>query len=182
MNAKLPNLRKSSHPNYLDALNQTWEWVWRNIKSFDLRLHSVRNSLAAWINGYLSWRIKDLDIRSYANFLSLEELLQKNEEKSELASQLLGSSWATACCNPLENYIKQAEVEEIRRIGLALKEIIKADSQDRLKSIYLKERAECNCRMLSQRLLLKILRILWYCLVENCRSTLKRYYLTGRKM
>lgn len=152
---ELPGLLKSTHPNYLDALNETWEWVWRNIKSFELSLSSVRQSLVAWINGYLYWRIRDLYIGSYANFLSLEELLQKNEEELVLVAQLLGSSWNTASYSPLENYIKQSEIEETRRIGLALKETIKADLQDRLKSIYFKERADCNCKFMSQRLLLK---------------------------
>jgi len=152
---QLPRLLKSTHPNYLDALNETWEWVWRNIKSFELRFSSVEQSLVTWINGHLLWRIKDLYAGSYANFPSLEELLQKNEEELELVVQLLGSSWNTARCSPLENYINQSEIEETRRIGLALKDMIKADLQGRLKSIHLKERAECNCRFLSQRLLLK---------------------------
>lgn len=58
---RLPGLLKSRHPDYLHALNQTFEWISRNICStFKQRTPSLQGDLVKWINGYLYWRINDL--------------------------------------------------------------------------------------------------------------------------
>ncbi|MEM9925545.1 MAG: hypothetical protein AAF915_17635, partial [Cyanobacteria bacterium P01_D01_bin.50] len=58
---QLPGIKKDRHPDYLEALNKTWEWVCRSIEKFKVNPgDSLQNSLVKWINGYLKWRIKDL--------------------------------------------------------------------------------------------------------------------------
>ncbi|HAG84032.1 MAG TPA: hypothetical protein DCL61_23485, partial [Cyanobacteria bacterium UBA12227] len=56
----LPGLARSSHPDYLHALNRTYQWISQNIQNFQPRPPSVQESLVTWINGYLYWRIRDL--------------------------------------------------------------------------------------------------------------------------
>lgn len=152
---KFNGLLRCSHYDYLDALNRTWEWVCHNIKSFKPLLPSLEESLVSWVNSYLYWRIKDLRIENRRNFPSLEELMEKNEEESSLLNQLLESRWNIESCGWLENYIEQSDIQKIRQIGLALEQAVEADIQGRLKTIYLQEKSECNCKLLSQRLLFK---------------------------
>jgi hypothetical protein len=54
---RLPGLGTSSHPDYLDALNRTWEWVNRSIcQEFHLVKPSIQKRLLQWINSYLLHR------------------------------------------------------------------------------------------------------------------------------
>lgn len=55
---KLPGLLKSSHSMYLEALDQTWEWLSQNICNFIPSLRgTIQASLMKEINNYLAMRI-----------------------------------------------------------------------------------------------------------------------------
>ena len=152
---KFEGLFTCSHPDYLDALNRTWEWVCHNIKGFKPLLTSVQRSLVKWVNSHLYWRIKDLYRTDRRKFPSLEQLMSENEEESSLLDQVLESRWNPVDSCWLENYIKQSEIEELRRIGLALEQAVEADIGDRLKLNFLQGQKQCNCKLLSQHLLFK---------------------------
>jgi hypothetical protein len=65
---QLPGRVKSSDPKYLEALDQTWEWVSRNIDTFEPRPHeSIQKSLVKWINDYLIRRIQEIKQLSDTN-------------------------------------------------------------------------------------------------------------------
>lgn len=79
---QLPGIRKSCHPDYPEALNRTWEWLCRDIGKFDeLRSDKVdlQQSLVAWINGYLKWRIQDLYTPDSNFTISLDKPIANNE-------------------------------------------------------------------------------------------------------
>ena len=59
--AQLPGIYRSSHQDYPEAFNRTLEWVSKNIDRFERRSPDVQRSFVTWINGYLKWRIRDLD-------------------------------------------------------------------------------------------------------------------------
>ncbi|MDY7016324.1 MAG: hypothetical protein SVX43_22550, partial [Cyanobacteriota bacterium] len=49
----LPGLVKSSHPDYPEALNDTFLRLSEEIQAFDPQYPSIAQSLTAWINGKL---------------------------------------------------------------------------------------------------------------------------------
>ncbi len=69
---QLPGIYRSSHQDYPQALNHTWEWVSRKIGEFEPRPPSVQQSLVTWINGYLKWRIRDLYAQETHYSISLD--------------------------------------------------------------------------------------------------------------
>jgi hypothetical protein len=57
----LPGLFSSSHPDYLEALDQTWEWVSENIcEAFENSKAALQDGLVKCINGYLYLRLRYL--------------------------------------------------------------------------------------------------------------------------
>ncbi len=152
---RLPGIKKVSHPDYLDALNKTWEWVWHNIGSFEPRPPSVEKSLVNWINGYLYWRIQDLYIKSHPNTVSLDELLTDDEEDLSLLDQLSQTRWSSVSCGWVDSHAQRVEKQNLQQIWLELEEAVGTDLQGKLKSLCPQGRNDCNCKLLSQKLLLK---------------------------
>ena len=86
---QLPGLAKSSHPDYLDALNRTLEWANRSIcDQFDWGEPEVQKRLVQWLNKYLYWRIKDLSLCSKGNPTSLDTNGTKKSRKARGLSSL----------------------------------------------------------------------------------------------
>ena len=57
----LPGLFSSSHPDYLEALDLTWEWVSENIcEAFENSKAALQDGLVKCINGYLYLRLRYL--------------------------------------------------------------------------------------------------------------------------
>lgn len=52
---QLPGIRRVNHQDYLLALNQTWEWMSRNLDEVQASTDSLERDLVKWINGYLYW-------------------------------------------------------------------------------------------------------------------------------
>jgi hypothetical protein len=147
---QLPGLKKSSHPNYPEALNLTLEWVSREIDKFQPRQSSVSKSLINWINGYLGWRIKDLYSPDKKAAISLDAPIAVDAGETtrlELLSDFtLGG---------LDGMIASVQKETTLGIGIQLELYIEQDPEGKLKNSYPRSYPECNCQFLSLRRVLK---------------------------
>lgn len=150
----LPGLLKSSHPDYLDALNQTWEKVSRDIcGEFQPRSQSLEQSLVSWINGYLYWRIKDL-YSANSVLISLDAPIAENEQQTTLLESLAETGFNTPKLTGLDYYIEQLQEQENQRLSNQIVDYIDQDPQNQLKNCYPRAYPNCHCQLLSQKRLL----------------------------
>ncbi|GAX34483.1 hypothetical protein [Nodularia sp. NIES-3585] len=147
---QLPGLLKSSHPDYLAALNRTFEWISNNISQFQPDSNSVAKSLVRWVNGYLKWRIKDLYSPDKDAPLSLDAPIKSDFGEVTLLDKLPHST-----LSGLDSLIQNSQRETTQRIGLELELYIEQDPEGKLKNSYPSSSAQCNCQFLSQRRVLK---------------------------
>jgi hypothetical protein len=154
----LPGLYKSSHPDYLDALNQTWLWVIKNIcEQFKLDVNSIEKRLTTWINSTLKWRIKDLYIKYYKD-QKMTDTLDKyvgNEDITTLLEFLADNGITTPARNDLDFLIDEIERQEKENISQKIEDYINNDPEQLLTNCHPKHNPQANCQILSQRLLLK---------------------------
>ena len=146
---RLPGIKTSPHPDYLEALNKTWKWVSQNICQEFVPRDSLQTSLVKWINGYLHWRIRDL-YSSNQDHLSLDVLIE-NEQKNPLIEQIWQTNTETITLNGLDSYIEQIQRQQEQHIVLALELYIERDPQNKLLLCYPKGLPHCNCQLLCQR-------------------------------
>ena len=134
----LPEFRNYSRPGcrdyYLDALNQTWEWLSRKLRNFQPRTSSIREDLVRWIRGYLYWRLRDL--RSLDNPFPLLD-----------PDQLPGTY------SGLDSYFEQQRRQSEQHLVVRLEEYVEQDPDGKLKNCYPRHHPECNCQVLIQKLL-----------------------------
>jgi hypothetical protein len=150
----LPGLLKSSHPDYLDALNQTWEKVSRDICcEFQPRSKSLEKSLVSWINGYLYWRIKDLYSHNSA-LISLDAPIAENDRQITLIELLAETGLNTPRLSGLDCYIEQLQEQENQCLSQRIVDYIHQDPQNQLKNCYPRAYPNCHCQLLSQKRLL----------------------------
>ncbi len=154
----LPEFRRYCRPDcseyLLDALNRTWEWLSRNIKNFRPRTSSIREDLVKWINGYLYWRIKDLGSSEPPNHISLDTPIGNSEEGTTFLDLQSETGISTPTLSGLDAYIKQIQQEELQRVGLEIESYIEQDPEEKLRKCHPRNRPDCNCQLLSQRLLI----------------------------
>jgi hypothetical protein len=153
---QLPGLGKSSHPDYLEALNRTLEWVNRSIcQAFSLDNPSIQKRLEQWINSYLYWRIKDRYSPDERDPLSLDATIGGEETETTYLEQLSETGFNAPTRSGFDAYIEQIEREQQQSISLALEGYIDEDPEGKLRNCHPKARPDCNCQLLTQRLLLK---------------------------
>jgi hypothetical protein len=147
---QFPGLRKSSHPDYPEALNLTLKWISNNISEFEPNSDSVAESLVRWVNSYLRWRIQDLYSPDKNAPLSLDAPIASDFGEITLLDKLPNST-----LSGLDGLIENSQKESKQRIGLELELYIEQDPEEKLKNSYPRSSVECNCQLLSQRLVLK---------------------------
>ncbi|NJO98127.1 MAG: hypothetical protein HC764_20785 [Pleurocapsa sp. CRU_1_2] len=148
----LPGLLKSSHPDYLDALNQNLGKVSRDICcEFQPRSKSLETSLVHWINGYLYWRIKDLYSCNVKTSLSLDIPINKDGEQKILIDILEDTGITNPILNGLDRYIEQLEQEEIQCLVIKILDYLEKDPQNHLKNCYYPTNPHCHCQLISQK-------------------------------
>jgi hypothetical protein len=153
---QLPGLLKSSHPEYPDALNRTWEWVSQNIcTSFEQRNSSIEDSLLNWINGYLKWRIKDLTYQKTSQYISLDVPVGNDEARKPLVDYLSHTGLNIPKLSGLDGYIESLQKEKTQRLGLTVERYIQQDPQKILQNCYPRTNPDCDCYLLSQKRFLK---------------------------
>jgi hypothetical protein len=148
----LPNLAKSSHQNYSDALSLTWDYVSRNIHLFKQPPFGLEQSLTTWINGYLKWRIKDLytDDKKYRDKLPLAEAI--TTERVLIKTKTESGSNTPPNLDGLDDYIRALQGEHKQKLAQSLEDYVKTDPDRKLKSLHPKATPACNCQLLTQRL------------------------------
>lgn len=149
---QLPDIAKSSHPDYLDALNRTWEWLRLNIGNFQPRPPSIQVSLVKWVNSYLYWRIRDLYSPDNCAPVSLDAPISF-ENSAEGTTRL--ERVTDPSLSGLEALIEEDQQQQRQRLGLEKKLYIELDPEGKLRDSHPKSRPDCNCQLLAQRHLLK---------------------------
>ena len=154
---RLPGLFRSAHPDYLEALNRTWEWVSRSICTFRPRAHlSPQESLVKWVNSYLYWRIRDLPGVEVPGQSRLDRLISKDTgDKTTQLDQLADTPFGMPTLNSLDAYLEGHQQQKIEQIVLSLEHYIELDPDKLLQDCHPRKHPECNCQVLSQRVLLK---------------------------
>lgn len=156
---RLPEFSKYSRPEYpiyfLDALNRTWEWLSRNLRNFTPRSTSTRADLVKWINGYLHWRIRELDPSKSSSYISLDIPVANSEEGTTFLDLQAQTDISIPGLSGLDGYIEQVQKEEIQRTGLELELYIEQDPEGKLRRCHPLQAPDCNCQVLSQKLYLK---------------------------
>jgi len=153
--ARLPGLAKSSHPDYLDAFNQTLTWVNREIcHQFDWTQPDVERRSVQWLNSYLYWRIKDLHAKNSNHPVSLDAPVTEDKTIT-LADLLSDSSGDRPTRDGLDAYIQNIEREHRQNLALKLEQYIETDPENQLKQCHPKAYPQCNAQEIARRVLLK---------------------------
>ncbi|MBR8829050.1 MAG: hypothetical protein DSM107014_14320 [Gomphosphaeria aponina SAG 52.96 = DSM 107014] len=143
---KLRGIYRSTHPNYLDALDRTFEWVCKNIDVFNLE-----RSYVVWFNGYLKWRIRDLYISDNEYIPSLDQPVANEDELRTLGETIAHPKFSLSGIDLL---LKTEQEEQRQRQGKAVWEYIKQDPAGKLTQCHLQKDPQCHCQLLAQEILL----------------------------
>ncbi|MBD0345401.1 MAG: hypothetical protein ICV63_11390 [Coleofasciculus sp. Co-bin14] len=146
---RLPGLLKSSHPDYLEAIDKTWEWVSREIENFQPGSPSIQVSLKRWLNGYLYWRIRDLPPPYDSSQIPLDAPIDEN---GTLRIEILSLKDITGLTlDELNGDGELDEEESSGSISIKLEKYIEEDPEYKLRECHPSASANCNCHLLSQR-------------------------------
>ncbi|NJK37667.1 MAG: hypothetical protein HC835_04985 [Oscillatoriales cyanobacterium RM2_1_1] len=153
-----PNLYRSQHKDYPEALNLTWEWAFKNIDQFDvdkLNTHSdsIVKGFIVWINGYLYWRVRDLFFpdSKYQREISLDKSIAGEPTDSLTLGDLLPSRFL----NDLEDLVEREQQENRHRLGETIWDYIERDPEHQLRACHLRNHPDCSAQVLAIRLLLR---------------------------
>jgi hypothetical protein len=153
-----PRIRKVAHQDYLLALNQTWEWLSREIDRFQRTDNSLEDDLYAWINGYLNWRIRDLysPPTNQLPTVSLDATLSDAAETPETYLDLLSAAgFMEVQLSTLDQYIEILQEQANQEIAIQITAWITTDPDNTLQNCCLRNHQHCNCKILSKRLLVQ---------------------------
>lgn len=161
---QLPGIYQSGHQDYLEALNQTWEWVSRKVCEFEVRSRSdsegvspsFQQSLVIWINGYLKWRIKDLYTPDSKYTISLDRPIRNYEGDETTLLNILPDRQSPSITLDLLD-LKIAQIQEVERqcLGDRIRQYIEQDEEGKLTASHPRKNPECHCQLLAMRLLLQ---------------------------
>jgi hypothetical protein len=155
---KLPGLLKSSHLDFLEALDKTYWWLSRKICQFYLPLDnslSYEEGLTRWINGYLYRRIQDLYRQTPISPYSLDQSINQGEEDNLTWLDQLPATPELPTLNSLETYIERLQREKTQDVFLKFEFYVEQDFDKRLQNCHPRHFPNCNCQILCQRILLQ---------------------------
>jgi hypothetical protein len=167
---KLPGILKSSHQDYPEALNLTWEWVCRNIDKFYADDKNVAENLKHWLNGYLYWRIHDLyspdekyiklgSEKIKVGFIPIDPPhSRENDGGSDTMVDRLAKpedQMGNSFLSLIDRQIQEAQTEERRNLAQKIATYIKQDPDQRLQRCHPKGKPRCNAQFLAMRLCLQ---------------------------
>lgn len=147
--SKDKNLLKSSHFDYLEALNRTWLWLCKDLCKIFSKQELNREILLKIINTYLFWRIKDLYVPDN-RLVSLDAIVSKDEVITTLLDNV-----ATTNVTGIYGYIEKLQLQEDDIIISEFKQYLEQDPDRKLQNTCAKNRPDCNCQFLIHKLLLK---------------------------
>jgi len=154
---RLPRLAKCSHPDYPDVLNATLAIVNTQFQEFQPCSDSLSSSLATWINYRLrhKYRILELYQQNSSHTLSIDNSILKEEGRKQSFTALVADP------HPCNLWEIEAQIEQWQQqgkyvsVGVKMWQYIDQDPEGRLRDCHPRQKPECNCQLLSQRMLLK---------------------------
>lgn len=162
----LPGILKSSHQDYPIALNQTWLWFSQQVKQFDPGSPSIAKSLMRWLNGYLTWRIRDITGKKGSAEISLDCSLDREGSKDLKLKDIvvdspdgsylaIGKEGGYRRLSVLDKYIADFNRTQVMQLGLAVEDYINRDPEGKLRNCHPKNFPDCNMQYLAQRFCLQ---------------------------
>ena len=152
---QLPGIRRVNHQDYLLALNQTWEWMSRNLDEFQASTDSLERDLVRWINGYLYWRIRDI----YQNIPTGQQLMSLDEQmfdRGETYLDLLSEDGDIGVnLHTLNEQIAVLQQQADREVATQIETWIESDPDRQLQNCYPRNCDGCHCQILSYRIIVK---------------------------
>jgi hypothetical protein len=151
----LPGIKKVAHQDYRLALNQTWEWISRNIDTFQPATDCLASDLVRWINGHLYWRIYDIyhPPASTPQHLSLDEqVFQAGETYLSLLSE---QGFVGLSLSVIDQQIQALQQQENRKIATQIENWIASDPDHHLSDCHPKGQKCCNCQLLGYSMIIK---------------------------
>ncbi len=150
-----PRLLHSRHPDYDEALHQTLLWVVKKINGFkpESPPPTQPEDFMSWVNGYLSWRIKDLkrpDVQ-YAptGFRSVLNHSSCDDGNASAESEIPD---LTPSLSSLDELIKDLQAKQLKRTGQEIRAYIEQDPEGILGSCHLRQNSAYNCQVLAVRI------------------------------
>ncbi|NJL80823.1 MAG: hypothetical protein HC917_22115, partial [Richelia sp. SM2_1_7] len=145
-----PKLLKSSHLLYLEALDETWEYVIENIHKFEPKPEiPISESLIIWVNGHLVWRIRDL-YRQKAPELSLDTVTNPDSENPiTLLDKLSEKGFNPPTLSGLDAYFEKKRLENIFTIWQKFEIYVLEDPEMLLRNCHPRNCPNCNCQLLT---------------------------------
>lgn len=151
---QLPGILRYNHPNYLEALNRTFEWVCKSIDSFnEQHTSSVTKSYVIWFNGYLKWRIRDLYVAENQYIPSLDQAIALFDDESKTLGETVADPQFSLSL--LDTKIEKLQAAKRQRQGEAIRQYIEQDLEAKLTNCHPKQSTQCHCKLLAMELLLK---------------------------
>ncbi|MFM9263801.1 hypothetical protein [Tychonema sp. BBK16] len=139
----LPKLSRVSHPYYLEAQNKTWQWLEKHLHEFNPQRSPIQSSLITWVNGHLRYRIQDLYTSKHQKVFSLDfDLLET-------------SGFYKDNLDAFDIEIERIEIQQKQAVARAIVKYINGDPEYELRNCYPRNRPDCNCQILVQRLFLQ---------------------------
>ncbi|MDJ0633020.1 MAG: hypothetical protein QNJ34_07505 [Xenococcaceae cyanobacterium MO_188.B29] len=155
---KLPKLGKSNSPHRLDALNQTFEYVNRNLcTKFDYHQPAVEKRFVQWFNKTFYWRLHDLKYSPKNNkvqFIRLGKAMGEYEDKT-LMDFLTQDGFNSPHRDEIDNYIERLAKQEKQNISLTIEKYIIEDPQKILGNCHPRKYPQGNCQLISKKKLLQ---------------------------
>ena len=154
---RLPGLAKCSHPDYPEVLSETLTLVSKQIQEFQPCYDSLSSSLAGWINKKLRHKYRTLELYRANPFvtLSLDRPIGYEEDPGGTFTELIPDPQPSTIWE-IEAQIEQWQQQEKNvSVGIKIWQYIEQDPEGRLRSCHPRQNPECNCQVLSQRILLK---------------------------
>lgn len=161
--AKLPDLRRDSHPDYLDALNRTLVFVEKNLATFRYDRGAppviTYEQFVRWVNGHLKFRILDL-YRQGALPLSLDQA-PRRFDGAQGPGDRGGEPWLDSlpagptALDGLEAWLEKQQRDRLQRRALLLELYIERDPDGRLGRCYAARERAHNCQAIARALFLR---------------------------
>lgn len=154
---RLPGIRRDTHPDYLEALNEALRQVEQNIhKQFKLNsdLESatiLRQRFVKWVNSYLKYRILDL-YRVQNRPLSLDTPI--GESGKTFIDILTNEGFTVPTLDTIDSLIESEQKQRTRRKVEALELYIEQDPDNNLRGCHPASCPGCNCQTLVKELFL----------------------------
>ncbi len=147
-------LLPSTHPNYLEALNRTYEWLLRHLHEFQAKpSEDLETTFFRWINNHLSWRLKDLRTVSNSTY-SLDQVMGRDHDSETYLEQTGETGWQAPTLEGLDALLLQDNHEAVQRLFARFEGYVATDPEGRLQACHPRRYPECNAQALCQQVLL----------------------------